>query len=346
MKKIPSRNISFDILNVLSCFAVICLHCNNDVYNVANTTAWKFSLLVQCLTMWCVPVFFMLTGAKLINYRSKYSTKLFFKKRITKTLIPLLFWSTIHLFRKLYLNKLEVTAISSLIGCYTTGNIEGTYWFFYSLFGIYLAIPILSALVSKNEIAILWYIFILSILYNTLFPILNYFFNFQINSSILGNFSGYIGYAILGYLITTSDIFKRKKYIFYILGITGAITMWIGTYYINIIIPQTNSLNKLFMTFSSINNYFMAIAIFIFVSSINYENLNLQIRSIILKLSSASFGIYLIHMLLIYIINDCIVTLNTASIYYKTVGVIVLYTISFFIVTLIKRISIIKHIVP
>lgn len=51
------------------------------------------SLAVEVICYWAVPIFFMLTGATLMNYRSKYDTKTFFGHRIKRTVIPFLFFS-------------------------------------------------------------------------------------------------------------------------------------------------------------------------------------------------------------------------------------------------------------
>lgn len=72
------RVVYFDVLNILACFCVICLHCNGIVHTYTQTSAWAQSLAVEVICYWAVPIFFMLTGATLMNYRSKYDTKTFF----------------------------------------------------------------------------------------------------------------------------------------------------------------------------------------------------------------------------------------------------------------------------
>ena len=66
-----SRILYFDILNICSCMAVVFLHHNGIVHNFSNTRAWRESLIVECGFYWAVPIFLMLSGATLLNYRSK-----------------------------------------------------------------------------------------------------------------------------------------------------------------------------------------------------------------------------------------------------------------------------------
>lgn len=49
---------------------------------IGNPTirAWNTSLIVECLFYFAVPVFVMLSGANLMNYRKKYDTKTFLLK--------------------------------------------------------------------------------------------------------------------------------------------------------------------------------------------------------------------------------------------------------------------------
>lgn len=77
--------VYFDFLNITACLCVLGMHCNGIVHNFDGSVAWKQSMAVETLGYWAVPVFFMLSGATLMNYRKRYSTKEFFKKRFIKT---------------------------------------------------------------------------------------------------------------------------------------------------------------------------------------------------------------------------------------------------------------------
>ena len=103
MKK---RMIYLDVLNILAILAVIMLHHNGIVHTYSNTRAWKTSLIVETIFYWAVPIFLMITGATLMNYREKYDTKTFFKKRIFKVVIPFIFWAVIMLLWKVSIGQL------------------------------------------------------------------------------------------------------------------------------------------------------------------------------------------------------------------------------------------------
>ena len=76
-----SRIIYLDILNIIACIAVLYLHCNGGVHSFSNTRLWKECLIIEVLCYFAVPIFVMLSGATLLRYRERYSTKIYFYKR-------------------------------------------------------------------------------------------------------------------------------------------------------------------------------------------------------------------------------------------------------------------------
>lgn len=98
--KEEKRIIFIDYLNVASCIAVIALHCNGCFWSFSHAAYWKSAVFIECLFYWAVPCFFMITGATLIDYRKKYNTEIYFKKRFQRTVIPFLFWSIVWLIGK------------------------------------------------------------------------------------------------------------------------------------------------------------------------------------------------------------------------------------------------------
>ena len=79
------RVVYFDVLNVLACLSVIGMHCNGLVHNYSDTAAWRQALAVDVLAYWAVPIFIMISGATMMNYRERYSTGTFMKRRFMKT---------------------------------------------------------------------------------------------------------------------------------------------------------------------------------------------------------------------------------------------------------------------
>lgn len=91
-----------DILNIIAIIAVVAMHVNGIVHTYSPSRSWATSLIVDIVCYFAVPVFLMISGANLMNYRKKYDTKTFFKKRFNRVLIPTIVWITIMTIWKIF----------------------------------------------------------------------------------------------------------------------------------------------------------------------------------------------------------------------------------------------------
>ena len=114
-------------------------------------STWVTANFLETFFYWPVPVFFMITGATLLDYRQKYSTKIYFVKRIRKTVIPFIVWSIIAALINIFYapqgNSNDILMIVNNI--VNTTYLDSVYWFFFPLFSVYLSMPIFSALTEK-----------------------------------------------------------------------------------------------------------------------------------------------------------------------------------------------------
>lgn len=81
------------VLYVVSALSAIVLHANTAFWVYRADRTWLINNFIECLFYFAVPIFFMLVGATLFDYKKRYDTKTFFRKRFTKILIPFIFWS-------------------------------------------------------------------------------------------------------------------------------------------------------------------------------------------------------------------------------------------------------------
>ena len=98
-------NINFDILTILACLMVVFFHCNMLFYDYSDTLSWKTSVIERCIVYSAIPIFFMLTGAKLMEYRKRYSTKEFAKKRLLRVGIPFVFWNVFYILFNTFMGR-------------------------------------------------------------------------------------------------------------------------------------------------------------------------------------------------------------------------------------------------
>ena len=177
-----NRMLYFDILKLTAAFAVVWIHFGNEIHWYDGSLAWKMCVPIQVLAYWAVPIYFMITGATLMNYRERYETKIFFRRRIIRGIAPYLVWGTIMLFldrKRIFVDDSGVAANMGLVlDCYINNKMEPVYWFFIPLFSVYLSIPILSLLTQKQNREILKYALIVGTILVSFLPFsYNLFYN-------------------------------------------------------------------------------------------------------------------------------------------------------------------------
>lgn len=233
-KKQPERLYYIDVLNILACFFVVLLHCTGVIFNYENSARWCIAAALNSITRSAVPVFVTITGITLLEYRSKYNTETFFKKRFLRTLVPFVIWSVIYVIW----NEINAGNGFPSAGDFMMGimNCKATnvFWFFYLLFGLYLSIPVLSLIAEKKNEKIIYYYATLCILVNGLIPFYNYFSPYKLS----GNFtipiaSGYIIYLLFGYILKNESYKREIRLAVYIVGVLTVLVTFFGTVYIS-----------------------------------------------------------------------------------------------------------------
>lgn len=148
------RELRYDIIRFLAIFLVVCIHSMalvDAARDAGDVTARVVSALMNII--YCgVPLFVMLSGALLLG--KDEPMKVFFKKRLSRVLIPFLVWSVI-VGAILYLQgggrSIVGYTLYELKSVATTG-VHGIYWYVYMIIGLYCLTPVLRHIIhSGNE---------------------------------------------------------------------------------------------------------------------------------------------------------------------------------------------------
>lgn len=342
----------FDLLNIFACFAVVALHVNGAVHTFAKTRNWVSCMFIEALFYFAVPVFFMLTGATLMNYRKRYDTGAFFKKRIFKTLVPFIIWSIIGICWSVFYTKgmkisdinTPAKFISAVINC----KGMGIYWFFPALFSVYLTIPLFSLVDEDKRIGkkgIFTYLILVYIVLNVLLPFVCRLTGIQWNSALNAvSCGGYVVWFLIGYLLANTDINKKFRILIYILGLIGFFMYFYLTVQNSF---KTGRFDKTYAGYMNIPAIFMGTAVFVLFKYGKWNLIDKHKKAVrfVRNLSSASFGVYLIH----YYLKDFSIRhfdIDPRSTLYRIVGTFIIYGLSVIIVRVIQKIPVIRKMVP
>lgn len=331
-----SRIVYFDILNVIACFSVVCMHCNGWIHKFSHDDLWGVRVLIEVACYFAVPVFFMLSGATLLNYRQRYSTTEFYKKRFIRTVIPYFFWSitfyTIYLFRG---NR--PFGWKETITRFTTGEIPYTfYWFFIPLFLLYLFLPFFSLMVEKLKNSQLLFLCLLLFIFQSVIPTISSIAN--LNLSFQVPIAGYVIFMFLGYLLANNDYDSNNKF-FSVLSVVSFLLL-ASRYYL---VYQLNEKNETFFSYFGLYSILPSIWVFLFIKRIA-KPLQLERFSKTWRfLASKSYGVYLLHTFFIVVLEQFI-PMN--SLLFMTIGVIVIYLSSILITYLLQQNKYTDYLLP
>lgn len=337
-----------DVLNVIAIVSVVTMHVNVSFWNFANLPYWKVATFIETICYWAVPVFFMISGATLIDYRKKYSTKIYAKKRIVKTVIPFLFWNLFGLAYQILLHRQNLSILQPLRLINSIFNNGGNqvYWFFLPLFAMYMAIPVLSIIPGEYKKKVYEYMiataFLTISVLPVIFKILGGSFPEMLKTPVS---SGYILYVLLGYLATHDFNFSGKqRVVIYFLGILGWFTRFSTVLEWSI---RDGAINNTMGGYVNFPTVFYAFAVFTFVqyevpNMKWYKKINIDLLK---KVAGASFGVYLIHIYFVEMVPR-IFNFDYRSLFWRTFGVLGVYLSCLIIVLIIKKVPILRNLVP
>lgn len=219
------------------------------------------------------------------------------------------------------------------------------YYFLFEILGVYLTMPLLSLLTKKEYRKTLWLIVGLFFIFNAFLPNILGLFNIYWNEAFGIRINGYLIYVILGYLLSTEDLSKKQKMIIYIGTIIGLLYRYLTTF---ILSKNAGIVVKTTWGYFSWHCILLSCSVFIFIKGLNLDKKlenKKRVTNVLSIISSCSFGIYLIHIFVKYYITN-LLNWNEYSWSYRTIGIIITYFISLMFVYILKKIPIIKKIVP
>lgn len=335
------------ILNVLACLSVVLLHTNGVFWDFSYSTTWLSANVIECIFYFAVPVFFMNTGATLIDYNKRYDTRTFFRKRFSKTLIPFLFWSLIALFYYLLTTPGAAASLgirSIFDGIFNTRYVS-IYWFFIALFTVYFCIPVFACIPESVREKAFIYIIALSFILNNFLPFVFGFFNgmpaynYALNMP-LGR--DYLLYVLLGYLIDRSVLKKKTRRLIYTAGIVGLLVHIFGTWYLSY---QTGAISGTFKGYLNVPCILYSAAIFTFFQHIDAKKIPENVMRLVSKIAPTTFGIYLMHW---YVMNLFlhITGVDPHNIVYRLGGGVLIFAMTGLLTFVLSKVPIIKRVIP
>ena len=332
-----SRIWYWDILRILAMIFLVIRHSATATFEFVEmlSTNWWVSNIYGSLSAWMIPVFMMISGASFLEPRRNVTPKKLYQKNIVRMLSAFAFWTV---FYAVY----NIVSGQDLHNDFVTMIFEGHFhlWFIPMIIGMYMLTPLLrpvaenkKALISITIVTGLTGVIIptlqdLGLFFdNTLFTGLNHF----------GFFSAYVCFFFMGYLFHNVSIDKEGRALIYVLGIAATIIIFIGTYVLTV---KDNYHNE---DMQADNNLFTAvqgIALFVFfkekLKDVEFKE---STQKFILDISGLTFGVYMVHVVLLALLDKFgFSPVTYPAVYMIPMLILFVLPTSFFISYVLKKI--------
>ena len=316
------RIIYLDFLKVIAIFLMVANHCVDNVTPAERALPWYnlWGSVYNSFTRPAIPLFMMVTGILLLP--TKMDMGSFYKKRLSRVLIPFLVWSvlynlfpwftgllncdpeTIHVFFKWAdTSQAFGDALRNILMIpFNFSAFAVQMWYVYLLIGIYLYIPVFSAWVEKSDkrsqriFLAIWAVS-LFVPYLRNYLTENLFGECSWNEfGLFYYFAGFSGYMLLGHHLVKYPLQMSKVSKYALAAIAFAIgyaVTLIGFKNATAVEGQSEAMVELFFTYCSPNVALMTFAVFLICKDIRFENK--RVNRFISQFSICTFGIWMCH---------------------------------------------------
>lgn len=332
------RKSYITILKCISAIAVVFLHTNGCFWFFSYEPYWKTANVIESLFYFAVPVFYMISGATLIDYRERYDTKEFFAKRIRKAFIPYLFWSFALYFFIVFAKykSFSSVTVSELFNIGLNGD---SLDFFIPLFGIYLSMPIITAINKDLRDKVFIYSAVIAGILNISMPFICALFGFEYKGMTLLAGTGALFYVFVGVLLDKKELAKRTRLIIYATGMVGLLAQIIGTYFLSYL---KGEIVETFKGYFNLPGALYAIAVFLFFKTVANNKQTLKLVEIV---ANCSLEIYFFNSILISSIRD-VFGLDRYSLIFRLGMPFIIIPICICLTFVFRKIPLIKKLVP
>jgi len=286
---------------------VIVIHVSSPLVNMTwskNMPYWWIGNVVDSSVRFAVPVFLMLSGATLLG--KEYKLGEFYKRRFSRVLIPFLFWLVVYwIYRWVTLSVKtqphDFQAILSWGGnLFLKEGVSKHFWYVYMIVFIYLFVPFLGKGLLKLNLATIANILLVWLIFTFVFksvPLNMYSWSGEYGSKFLGYFL-YTGYLVLGYYLFKLPVSSQKirftAAIIFMLSIAvSAVTTYIFS-------NNAHRLDLSMYSYLSANTIIQSAALYMWIKDLSIKNNYISL--IQSNISSYSYGIYLVHIIIIGIL--------------------------------------------
>jgi surface polysaccharide O-acyltransferase-like enzyme len=342
-----------DAIRAFSIIAIVFLHVSSPVvqnFSAYRLSWWWIANVFYSFARPSIVLFVMISGLLLLSPAKEESICLFFRKRFFRIVVPFLAWGTVYFFWKTH-GIVSFSSLMQLMKEFIIGPVYYHLWFIYTIAGIYLTVPVFRVYVKHASRSNQAYLLTLWFIGTALYPLIHHFTGFSIGIPIMVA-GGFLGAFLLGNFLRDYQPGKGSGiYLFLAMLACQTFTAY-ATYYLSL--RNDATYDGTFEDFLSPNVIAAAVCLFLLIKNLSFEGFRRKLSTIynlIPMISSASFSIYLMHILVLEILKSHLprFSLEACAIHPiigipLTAGVTLI--LCMIVVIILRKIPLMKYILP
>lgn len=294
------RDFNIDLLKTVAIFFVIVIHVSARAFDSSiGGFSWTSAVLCNSLTRAAVPIFFMCSGALLLNPQKKLSVKKLFLHNILRVVVAMIFWSILYKFYHLIAeHNITFQGFKNIVVETLLFKQEFHLYYIHIILIVYIILPITKIITQNASKTQLEYLLCVWFVFAVIYPTVKMLYPFSALTGIplqwLINMTyGSIGYTILGYYLKNYKLSLKYSLAF---AIIGFVITFGGTYILSV---KNNEFYSNLLEGMTIGVCFYAIGLFSLLASVKKHSDGIFSKTVT-YISKASFTIYLCHVFFIY----------------------------------------------
>lgn len=302
--------LSADVVRVMAIIGVVIVHTANAVYarpDFFGGLSWWIAIVLNSFSRISIPLFIMISGYFILSKNEKFKDSL--SRTASRIFIPLIVWFLIYVIW----NAGEPTfqhINSTLLVRLLTVNVFDLY-FLIILLGLYVTAPFLRSFLARKNYSQQKIVMFALVVFGILFFAVQYLLFLCSPAISFVYWIPYIGLFVAGYFFGNN--ISKTKSMHYPVGffaLSLGVTI-VGNYFYyllhnngNTLLDARGCLSHYTDSYLSINVVVMALSAFIILMKINYNFIGHAARKIIYSVARASFGIYVLHVIFLDILDS------------------------------------------
>ncbi|HSA51615.1 MAG TPA: acyltransferase family protein [Yinghuangia sp.] len=206
-------------LRVIAIVAVVSIHTTGLTMtdeSLRGSAVWWAAAIVNVGSTWAVPVFVMISGALLLAPRPGEDAYGFYRRRLGRIAVPLVFWHAFYIAFKMWVKDYR-PSLEKVVGDLLLARTYTALYFFWLILGLYLLAPVLRVFLAKASARDRWLVTGLALAFGLGVQITNAYIQVRelgapaLRLAAPTYFLPYVGYFMLGYLLRDVVLTARQR---------------------------------------------------------------------------------------------------------------------------------------